>query len=428
MKTTCILLLLSLVAAANSFSRRSTQRIHADSYEDLFGPTSTPSERSTVRRPSRPTSTKGRSRFRTPPPSSTFGFGAHGDSYEDLFGPTSTKGRSRFRTPPPSSTFGFGAHGDSYEDLFGPTSTKGRSRFRTPPPSSTFGFGAHGDSYEDLFGPTSTKGRSRFRTPPPSSTFGFGTHGDSYEDLFGPTSTPSERSTVRRPSPLARLAMCRTNPLLHPSLGCLNNMEVILMVERMEAKLFEPALGFARIFLSITRSQQMPVSLLTFGQTDQALPCGWFSCTNKNQDDVATELLELARNPPAVEVPRVAYAILFGTEFPIAKRFGGQKDRRHILLMIGSGRQDPKEKASEYVKAREKARRLGVTVIYLDIGGTANTSPIKRRDVEGGQDMSLVATRAPPGLEVVKVMPSELKDVEALWKKVNFIVFPQYIK
>jgi hypothetical protein len=62
----------------------------------------------------------------------------------------------------------------------------------------------------------------------------------------------------------ARNMRCRTDPL---GSDCFDKTEFILMIEKMESSLFNPALNFARIMLSLSRSMRMKFSFLTFGQT-----------------------------------------------------------------------------------------------------------------------------------------------------------------
>jgi hypothetical protein len=130
---------------------------------------------------------------------------------------------------------------------------------------------------------------------------------------------------------------------------------------------------------------------------------------------VRKELEKLGRNPPEPEVPRVAYAVDFGTEFPLSKRFGGKQSSRNILILIGSGKHDPNEKKGDYIKVALKARRLGVTVIYMEIGMgekvSFNVSGIPRDVLER------------LGLNVIKVSPNDLTDKRKVWGKMSNLIF-----
>jgi hypothetical protein len=129
----------------------------------------------------------------------------------------------------------------------------------------------------------------------------------------------------------------------------------------------------------------------------------------------------LSSNPPKVELRiaiKVANAVDFGTEFPIANRFGGDQKSQNILILLGSGKRDPNEKESVYTRVAKKAQRLGVTIIYINLGfeGGRVVRDVERGDVEGQLKKM--------GANVVNIPPQELT-VEKAWEKTAEIIYPK---
>jgi hypothetical protein len=141
---------------------------------------------------------------------------------------------------------------------------------------------------------------------------------------------------------------------------------------------------------------------------------------------VKKEIAKLYRNPPKAELPRVANAIDFSTEFPIAKRFGGKKNARNIVFIVGSGRRDPKETYADYVRVAHKAHRLGIIIFYIGIHARDETTGGGRVDRDVHED---AAERALKESHVVsKVIDFDLDSdklsVGKVWKQTSPFIFP----